>query len=265
MNDKQKRIEEHSQHEKNTWGEIFKKELQKNSSKKFSSYWWEYYYEHISQLIASLLSNKKFPNVLEAGSGSGKATLLSVPQAKITLLDIAPEGLAMAKRLAEAYNVQNITYIEGNMFSMPFENKTYDFVWNIGALEHYERDLVIDLLAEMLRVTDSGGHIGIAIPNFRSFAIKKAMLLAHPRFKKILTFISGYRLDTEKVYSAKDIENMLKAAASVQGIELEGIKTVYIGSSLIVEAPKFLIKLFSKIEKHFNKRNFLMLTLAKRK
>ena len=264
MRNKGERIQEHSLHEKEVWGEVFKKELEINNPKKFSSYWWEYYYEQISQAITDILSTRQNPTILEAGSGSGKATLLSFPHNQITLLDITPEGLTLAKQLAKSYGATQVTYIEGNMFFMPFQDGAFDLVWNIGVVEHYEKDLVIELLREMLRVTNKNGYIAIAVPNFKSLPVKKAMLLARSKFKRWLRFMNGYRLDTEKHYSAQDMKKILEEVAREERIELEEMKILYLGSSLVIGAPRFLVKFFSKLEHLFSERKFLVLTLAKK-
>lgn len=261
---KKQKILEHSDHEKMVWGEIFRKELEKDSQQKFSSYWWKYYYEQILIETNKIFTNKKNLNVLEAGSGSGKATLLSFPDSSITLLDISPEGLSVAKRLAESYKINKVKYVEGNMFFMPFDNEKFDLVWNIGAIEHYDEELIFDLISEMFRVSKKNGYVAVAIPNFKSLPIKKATLLANSKFKKFLSFIPGYRLDTEKFYKHEDIENIFKKVANSKGIILSFLKTIYLGSPLIVEAPKILINMFSKIESFFNKSKFLMLIIVKK-
>ena len=261
---KKQKILEHSDHEKKAWDEIFKKELEKDSKEKYSSYWWEYYYKQILAETDRIFKNKNELNVLEAGSGSGKATLLSFPDSSITLLDISSKGLSMANRLAKLYNINNINYIEGNMFFMPFDNDKFDLVWNIGSIEHYDEELIFDLISEMFRVSKKNGYIAVAIPNFKSLPIKKAAFLSNSKFKKLLSFIPGYRLDTEKFYKHEDIENIFKKVANSKGIILNHLKTRYIGSPLFVETPRFFIDFFSKIESIFYKRKFLMLIIAKK-
>ncbi|MES2314443.1 MAG: class I SAM-dependent methyltransferase [Patescibacteria group bacterium] len=261
----QEKIKAALEHEKRTWNKIFSEELARESTEKFSSYWWRYYYEQIRDCVNSI-SIPANASILEAGCGSGKATLLSLSNKNITLLDISTEGLRLAEKLATIHGCKKVSYVEGNMFSMPFPDNNFDLTWNIGTIEHYDKELVIQILKEMLRVTKIGGHIGIAIPNFNSLPIKKAELLARPRFKKILKHIPGYRLDTEKIYGPKDIEDMLSSAAKQLGSGLHTAKVYNLGSPLFVETPKIFIQIFTIFfERFFTKRKFLFLVISQKK
>jgi len=174
-------------------------------------------------------------------------------------------GYLPARKLADSYGCKKVSYVEGNMFSMPFTEGNFDFVWNIGTIEHYEKELIIDLMKEMIRVTKDNGYAGIAIPNFKSLPIKKSKFLAHPKYKKILSFVPGYRLDSEISYNVDDLRNMLLIASKEAGYRLENFRTFYLGSPLLVGAPKIFIKLFSSFERFFTKRKFLLLMIVQKK
>jgi ubiquinone/menaquinone biosynthesis C-methylase UbiE len=63
-----------------------------------------------------------------------------------TLLDISPVALKYATYLAEKNRCKNIKIIKGDIFEMPFKSEEFDFVWNIGVIEHYdlkEIDLIL--------------------------------------------------------------------------------------------------------------------------
>ncbi len=262
MQNKLERIKKYSDLEKRTWDQVFLSEIKNTSNKKFSSYWWEYYYDQLTTCITSIVDNSSNLKVLEAGSGSGKATFLSFPKSRITLLDISSNALTAAKKLALAYSIKNVTYIEGNMFSMPFNDSLFDLVWNIGTVEHYDEDLVHDMLSEMLRVAKPKAFVAIAIPNFKSMPIKKAKILSAPILNRVFKFLPGYRLATEKSYTPQDIERIFKLVTNKDGSELVNIKTFFLGSPLFVGTPKPLINFVSRFEYMVEKRKFLILIIA---
>jgi ubiquinone/menaquinone biosynthesis C-methylase UbiE len=254
------------EHEKESWNNIFEEELKNIDNVNYLSYWWSDHYCQIVEYIDKSIKFKCTPSILEAGCGSGQSTLqLSTKTKLISLLDISPVALDLAKKLSKIYNKNNVEFIEGNILSMPFKDKEYDLTWNIGVLEHYDKTLIPYLLKEMIRVTKDGGYIAIGIPNPKSLAIKKAKFLANEKLKNLLKFIPGYRLDTENLYSAKEVEEILFEVSRKIGLKLSEIKVTHVGSPLLVWSPKFLIKFFKIFEKFefIKKRKFLILIIAK--
>jgi 2-polyprenyl-3-methyl-5-hydroxy-6-metoxy-1,4-benzoquinol methylase len=142
---------------------------------------------------------------------------------------------------------------------MPFENRSYDFVWNIGVVEHYSTEDMATIFAEMFRVCNSGGQVGVGIPNFRSLPIFKARILKMP----FLRFIPGYRLDTETKYSEEQLVATLKEGAEKAGREIQDIKVTYFGSPLFMETPKWILLTLGKVvEILFPKTKFLIFLIC---
>ena len=210
------KIAEMLEHENESWDRIFQAELAKDEEDRedFSSYWWESYYSEITSFILAQLSCFNAPTILEAGSGSGKGSLLLERDYRRTLLDISGSALEYAKYLAKRFGAENISYVQGNVFRMPFESKSFDFVWNIGVVEHYEEDGITRMVAEMARVTAEGGLLAVAIPNFKSLPILKASVLRN----RFLKFIPGYRLDSEHGYSESQMLEMIEAGVKPRSI-----------------------------------------------
>jgi len=154
------------EHENETWSKIFNTELRNASKKKFSSYWWEDYYRELSTYINGLLEKNNLNNILEAGSGSGKATILLNNRFSKTLLDISPVALKYAAYLAEKNGCKNIKIIQGDIFEMPFKSEEFDFVWNIGVIEHYDLKEIDLIFQEMIRVCKRNGVVAVGMPNF---------------------------------------------------------------------------------------------------
>lgn len=251
-------LKEIIKHENAGWSEIFKIELEKKDDKKFSSFWWENYYKELSNEVNEIISGSNFNVVLEAGSGSGKATLLLSKKLNKTLLDISPVALEYAKYIADKFGVKGMNFIEGDIFSLPFEDKSFDFVWNIGVIEHYELDDIKLIIKEMVRVCSKAGIVAVGIPNLYSGPILKARLL------KLFKFIPGYKLGTEKFYNPSEIENIIREVNKESVRKVLNVEIRYFGNPLFMETPKYILNtlglLMSLI---FRKNKFLILIICK--
>ncbi|MDO8497712.1 MAG: class I SAM-dependent methyltransferase [bacterium] len=248
-------------HEENEfWSKIFDEEIKNNNINHFSSYWWENYYREIAAYVKFKLNKFSNPKVLEAGAGSGKASILLGKKLDRTLLDISDKALDFAKELVNKFNVENIKYVKGDVFDMPFRKDSFHLVWNIGVVEHYNFEESARALAEMVRVTKENGYIAFAVPNFSSGPILKARLLKHTVFK----FIPGYRLGTEKQYLESDLIRILNKAVQYSDKYIEDFDVQYFGNPLPMETPKIVLKSFGRlIEKWFPKNRFLIFIIAK--
>lgn len=67
-------------------------------------------------------------------------------------------------------------FIQGDMFSMDFPDRSFELVFNSGVLEHYRSDEIIRALKEMSRICKESGEIVIAIPNHYCIVYRLAYL-----------------------------------------------------------------------------------------
>ncbi len=237
------------EHENENWSKIFEQELCNNSKKLYSNYWWEDYYNQIKKFTDGYLELNKLNKTLEAGSGSGKSSILLGNSYNRVMLDISDEALKYSKLLADKFSQDNIKFIRGNIFDMPFDDGEFDFVWNIGVLEHYSTSEIVKIVKEMKRVTKPDGAIAFGLPAFYSLPTLKAFFL------KYIKFVPGYRLDTEKFYSSKEIDNIISLALVDTNYSKE-IKLF--GNPLFMETPTIILKtLGSFIQKLIPKWGFL--------
>lgn len=231
-----------SDHEHEQWSELFRRELEASNPKLYSSYWWKTYYDDMMHVVTPLLP-KQNPRVLEAGSGSGKGSILLGKAINRTLLDISHDALEYARLISEKFQATNISFVEGDIFKLPFRAKSFDLVWNIGVLEHYEPSNAAQLIENMMRVTKPGGFVVIGVPNFRSPPIIKAKMLNN----RLLRFIPGYRLDSELDYGAHELHKMAAQAAKSCGRTIISERTESIGVPLFVESSKVIVKTVGKL------------------
>lgn len=239
MNSKNEHLEEIIKEEEEFWSDQFQTEMNNSDNfTKFSSYWWEDYYKEITSHFTQLLSSYKNIKVLEAGSGSGKSSILLGETIDRTFLDISENALEYAKHLSKQFNAKNISFDQGNIFEMPYSDKEFTLTWNIGVAEHYDLTEIKSLLGEMVRVTQSGGIVAFAVPNQYSGPIIKASILNWPIFKKI----DGYRLGSEKFFKKDDLVKAMQTAVSSQDRKVESLEVSYMGNPLPMETPSWILK-----------------------
>jgi ubiquinone/menaquinone biosynthesis C-methylase UbiE len=100
--------------------------------------------------------------ILDAGCGTGLLTLallraISFP-VKITALDLSATSIVAAKKAVDQGRgrKQDVSYMQGNVLSLPFEDNTFDLVVTSGALEYVPLE---DGLTELARVISPDGHL----------------------------------------------------------------------------------------------------------
>jgi len=76
--------------------------------------------------------------VLDMGCGSGRFTLAlaSFGVKEVVGIDLGDEGLSIAKEMVVKQNLTNVRFEKGSVLDLPFENRTFDFVFCKGVLHH---------------------------------------------------------------------------------------------------------------------------------
>ena len=119
-------------------------------------------------VFKELLKNRHFNNgkrCLEIGCGRGTiSAYFSDDGYDCTLLDISESVIEIAKEIFKK-NSLKATFKVGNANNLPFENNSFDIVFSIGLLEHFED--VETPIKEQIRVLDKGGlFIAYVVPNY---------------------------------------------------------------------------------------------------
>jgi len=119
----------------------------------------------VSLFFGTMFSSKEKGKVkiLEVGSGTGELSArLSRDGFNVTLFDQSRSALDLSKRVFQDRGLKG-EFIQGNLFTLPFDDNTFDCVWNSGVIEHYRGDEQNEALLEMKRV--SKDMIIVAVPN----------------------------------------------------------------------------------------------------
>ena len=122
-------------------------------------------HDQASTLTELLHSDTLYPaksKVLEAGCGVGSQTVTlakNSPGAFITSVDISKHSISEAKRKTEAAGVKNVRFQQGDIFSLPFENGSFDHIFVCFVLEHLLKPKeALSFLKDLLK---TGGTITV--------------------------------------------------------------------------------------------------------
>ena len=104
---------------------------------------------------------------LDAGCGVGlQAVLLAEavgPDGHVTGLDVRPEFLAQAERVAEEAGLaERISFRQGDVNKLPFDDDAFDWVWSASCVG-YPAAEPLPLLRELVRVARPGGRVAILV------------------------------------------------------------------------------------------------------
>jgi len=113
----------------------------------------------ITRELAQLCHINKLIKVLDVGSGTGESAFYLVRNfnCHIIGIDISDRMIKMAKRKAIDHGVI-IQFKKGDAHDLPFKDNTFDAVISECTTSILDKERAID---EMVRVTRSGGYIGI--------------------------------------------------------------------------------------------------------
>lgn len=121
--------------------------------------------DQASTLVELLHSDTFYPagsRVLEAGCGVGAQTATlsrSSPEASITSLDISRTSVLQAKRRATNAGLENVEFLQADIFHLPFEPQSFDHLFLCFVLEHLPRPVeAITALKDFIR---PGGTITV--------------------------------------------------------------------------------------------------------
>ncbi|MCX6718064.1 MAG: methyltransferase domain-containing protein [Candidatus Staskawiczbacteria bacterium] len=190
----------------NVWDKIYKNYEGPDAINK-------YIYSKLIKVLEKYISPKD--SILEAGCGSGYVVSYFQNKGHYSVgLDCNSQPLKIAKEVFGAKNLK-----KGDLFDLPFENSSFNIVWNEGVLEHFKMSKSIEAVREMARVSKK--YVIIDVPNRYSLFV----------ISKILAKIAGkWQYGYEESYSAKRLKCLMERA----GLEVVGIHGVYLAPQMRV-------------------------------
>jgi len=96
--------------------------------------------------------------LLEVPVGTGVLTMplyASLPQAGVTCLDYSEDMMENAKKRAEAMNISNVAFVQGDVSALPFADESFDIVLSLNGFHAFpDKDAAY---RETCRVLKKGG------------------------------------------------------------------------------------------------------------
>jgi SAM-dependent methyltransferase len=137
-----------------------------------------YVYRDVVKVAETFLAGLEGRSILEVGCGRG-ATLLEFARrgANVVGLDYSEEALAICEKLRSCDGIAGrATFVNANAKRMPFAANSFDFVFSVGLVEHFQDPRII--LAEQYRVLRPSGYLLVKVPQKYSLytALKKVMI-----------------------------------------------------------------------------------------
>jgi ubiquinone/menaquinone biosynthesis C-methylase UbiE len=110
--------------------------------------------ELVRDQVQSFVSPSGEERALDAGTGAGTLALALAPLVQeVVGVDVVPELLERARQGAPA----NVTFVEGDATSLPFEAASFDLSCSRRTLHHIAHPEYA--VSELVRVTSPGGHV----------------------------------------------------------------------------------------------------------
>lgn len=106
-------------------------------------------------------------HLLHAGCGSGQVDTTIQSRMLITAVDISPSAL----RLYQRNNPNAFAVKHATIFDLPYASESFDGVYNLGVVEHFDTVGLRNILSEFKRVLKPGGKIVIFWPHARATSV----------------------------------------------------------------------------------------------
>lgn len=100
--------------------------------------------------------------VLEAGCGIGAQTVILAkknPRAEITSIDVSLDSLEKARENVKRNSIENVRFLQADIFYLPFEEESFDHVFVCFVLEHLQNPS--EALTRLKKVLKPGGTITV--------------------------------------------------------------------------------------------------------
>jgi ubiquinone/menaquinone biosynthesis C-methylase UbiE len=113
--------------------------------------------------------------VLDCGCGPGTVTVeiaLRVAEGSVVGLDLDESQVRLGHALAQRRGCRNVSFRQGDVYRLPFEEASFDAVFSHALFEHLSDPL--RALRELLRVLEPGAPAVVCTPDWGSFLYSPA-------------------------------------------------------------------------------------------
>lgn len=171
-----------------------------------------YVYRNVIEAGEHYLGGVQGRSILEVGCGRG-ATLLEFAKrgANVVGLDYSDDALAVCRSLEKQNGITgHATFLNGDASKLPFPAESFDFVFSVGLIEHFENPMAV--LAEQYRVLRKSGFLLVQAPQkYSLYTVLKKMLIRMGKWpyggwetefseREISALVSDAGLEPESVY-----------------------------------------------------------------
>ncbi|MDB6026248.1 MAG: hypothetical protein JWM68_2471 [Verrucomicrobiales bacterium] len=169
--------------------------------------------------------------LLHAGCGSGQVDQDLQHEMRIVAVDISPEALELYQR--------NVPYAvktqHASIFGLPYADGSFDGIYNLGVMEHFTAEEIIQILREFHRVLAPGGKLVLFWPHEKATSVwflKKV----HWFFQRVLRRkIQLHPPEISLVKSQEDMDRTL-AQADFQMVDYSfGPRDFFVQARIIAE------------------------------
>jgi dolichol-phosphate mannosyltransferase len=146
--------------------------------------------------------------LLHAGCGSGQIDTNLHEHAEITAVDISEEALGIYQR----HNARAHAVRHASILDLPFGNETFDGAYNLGVVEHFERDDLVRSFSEIRRVLKPNGKLVVFWPHAHASSVM-VLKSAHWLLNDVLhKDIRLHPPEVSLVHSSQEAKELLGAA-----------------------------------------------------
>jgi dolichol-phosphate mannosyltransferase len=142
--------------------------------------------------------------LLHAGCGSGEVDASLIQDFDIMALDYSRRALEIY--LANNGQLRNV--VQASIVNLPFEDESFDGVFNLGVMEHFSEDVIAKIFREFHRVLRPGGKILIWWPPEFGFSV--LLFKGLGRIKRLLLRDTSKSLIPDEISRVKSKEWLVK-------------------------------------------------------
>ncbi len=140
------------------------------------SYWWFVGKQFLvrEEVKPLLLPRSRGARILDIGSGTGIILKTLDEFGQAFAMEMSPEAIQFLKKRS----LKRVVCSDAEQV-LPFKDGSFSLVTCLDVLEHLDRDK--ELLAEMIRVCEEGGHVLVTVPAFNRLWSPHDSVLHHRR------------------------------------------------------------------------------------